>query len=769
MITNFLKKFRWIFRALFVAYVYIKYRDFKRNKNSYFDKEWYANEYKINKRFSLLHYFFIGIYNNYKVNMYTDNEDFKNHKLAMAYNYILQTIFSRMSTKFNENIDDILSAKKANITSVNEVKFSNAIIIAVYNNEVYTKKLLDSIQQFVNLQNSTVFLVDDGSTELNYEEFVYDYSWVNYKRNVKNLGYLKTINNTIDSLTIENYDYITLLNNDVEIFYDVFSSLIEILKEQKDAACIAPTYVNEFGKIIESGAYINSDGVAGQHEKGLLFLDMSRDTTLKRVDYVSAACVIIKSEKVDLTQTFFDENFMPAYYEDADLCCRFREKGFEVLNSRTDFVVHRESSSYGNLEMKNELMSKNKEIFQKKWQENQIFKKSDMGIPQKKQKLIFWFDHDLPKKSSDGGSTRVLRIAEQLKKLGCEVVFIPVLNTKTNVFDRKIISDLAYHFQEYDNRIYETIKSEVEKNSQIYCIMSRRDVAMKVYPALFGKFANDLKYIYDLVDFQGEREFQHREIDYPNQQKIEEFMRFEQFLIETTDESWFVNRDFSKIDEVLRKHKKIIVISGINKIDPDYSLSSENNLLFIGSFDHPPNVEAIELYRKKVFPQLQLMNFTGKLIIVGKGMEKILDKYSHDLIFIKGIEVKGQINNLDEIKGQFALGIAPLISGSGIKFKLFDYLSLGVATIGTDILFQGIDETLGFSIDDIANQILAHIKNPELRIKTFERQKHKIMEYIDADDYKKSLTNSIIFNDDISKVAALEGNFPQLKNDSHPF
>jgi hypothetical protein len=431
--------------------------------------------------------------------------------------------------------------------------------------------------------------------------------------------------------------------------------------------------------------------------------------------------------------------------------------------------VHRESSSYGSLELKNELMVKNRLIFQNKWQGNQIFEKSDRGISLKEQKLILWFDHDLPKKSSDGGSTRVLRIAEHLKRLGCEVMFIPVLNTTTNIFDRKAISDLAFHFQEYDNRLYETIKSEKEKNKQIYCIMSRRSVAIQVYPELFGQFANDLKYIFDLVDFQGEREFQNREIAYPNEQKIQEFMRFEEFLIETADESWFVNRDFSRIEDVSVKNKKILVVSGVDNIDPNYSLNNENNLLFIGSFDHPPNIEAIEIYRKKIFPQLQMMKFTGKLIIVGKGMEKIIDKYSHDLEFAKGIDVKGHIDNLDEIKGQFVLGIAPLISGSGIKFKLFDYLSLGVASIGTHILFQGLDETLGFNIDDMANQILMHTKNPELRRKTFEKQKYEIIKFIDKDNYKKSITNSIIFKDDISKVAALEENFPQLKFDNHPF
>jgi hypothetical protein len=97
------------------------------------------------------------------------------------------------------------------------------------------------------------------------------------------------------------------------------------------------------GRLQEAGGLIWRDGRSERLGR-FLSADTVELGAIRPVEYCSGCSLLVRRDAWDAVAGF-DPEFFPAYYEDADLCFRLRERGFEILCDPGSRVHHLESGS----------------------------------------------------------------------------------------------------------------------------------------------------------------------------------------------------------------------------------------------------------------------------------------------------------------------------------------------------------------------------------------------------------------------------------------
>jgi len=108
-------------------------------------------------------------------------------------------------------------------------------------------------------------------------------------------------------------------------------------------------------------------------------------------------------------------------------------------------------------------------------------------------------------------------------------------------------------------------------------------------------------------------------------------------------------------------------------------------LLFLGSFRHLPNQEALNWFLAHVFPQLRAAEPRTKLIVIGSDPPP-----RHSLPDDEAIELTGFVEDVREPFARYAVFICPILSGSGIRVKLLEAFAAGIPVVSTRLGAEGL-------------------------------------------------------------------------------
>jgi glycosyltransferase involved in cell wall biosynthesis len=122
-----------------------------------------------------------------------------------------------------------------------------------------------------------------------------------------------------------------------------------------------------------------------------------------------------------------------------------------------------------------------------------------------------------------------------------------------------------------------------------------------------------------------------------------------------------------------------------NNILPD-----EKILLFAGSADHEPNMEALAIIRLQILPLLQKMNFRFRLIICGNLPAKKLNALNS----IPKVIAKGFVPSIEEYLDSADVFINPVVSGSGVQSKNIEAIANGCNVVTTQFGATGLPSYL---------------------------------------------------------------------------
>ena len=152
------------------------------------------------------------------------------------------------------------------------------------------------------------------------------------------------------------------------------------------------------------------------------------------------------------------------------------------------------------------------------------------------------------------------------------------------------------------------------------------------------------------------------------------------------------NRDYilsflPELREKLDDNRAGIATSGY-----DFRLDGREpfTMLFLGSFRHLPNQEALDWFVRKVLPQVLERCREARLIIVGAEPPP-----KHSLPDLAGIELRGFVEDVREPLGRYAVFVCPILSGSGMRVKLLEAFSSGIPVVSTRLGAEGLSEKDG--------------------------------------------------------------------------
>lgn len=596
-----------------------------------------------------------------------------------------------------------------------------SIIIPVHNQLYFTLNCLRAIKLNVSEQCSfEVIVVDDCSTD-ETQESLESIPNLTYLRNTINIGFLKSCKLAFKHATGK---YICLLNNDTLVQKGWLENLVGTIISDESIGCVGSKLIYPYGLLQEAGGIIFNDASGAnygkhQHPKNTEY------NFLREVDYCSGASLLFL--KTDFEEIgCFDERYTPAYYEDTDFCfsVRYLLKK-KVIYQPLSTLVHFEGissgkkSSYGNIKSYQDI---NKKKFLEKWkfELSKNHKHQNTALSARKYlptKTIIIIDSYLPFYDKESGSNRIYRLIYMIKSLGYHILFVPN--------DGKLVEPY------YSKLIGSGIEVLIRNNGKINFLNSinnkikNADLAWICRPNINKKFAsvilkNNIKWIYDTVDLHYVR-LQRAIKLYPNNEKFKkDYLKFKKLEIELAQKADLTICITHVEQDELRK-KGILstaVVPNIhnNKNQLNKLFTDREGIIFIGSYDHDPNVDAAMWLCNQIMPLVWQTIPNLKLTLLGNNppIEVI------DLALTQNVTVTGYIKNISSYFENAKIFVAPLRYGAGMKGKIGQSLEYGLPIVTTTIGAEGINLTHNVNVliadetVEFANNIIELYFNKQL-------------------------------------------------------
>jgi O-antigen biosynthesis protein len=108
-------------------------------------------------------------------------------------------------------------------------------------------------------------------------------------------------------------------------------------------------------------------------------------------------------------------------------------------------------------------------------------------------------------------------------------------------------------------------------------------------------------------------------------------------------------------------------------------------MLFLGSFRHAPNQEALNWFVRQVLPRLRMREPRAKLVVIGAEPPP-----RHALPDDTGVELRGFVEDVREPLGRYAVFVCPILSGSGVRVKLLEAFAAGIPVVSTRLGAEGL-------------------------------------------------------------------------------
>mmetsp|Transcript_19176 Transcript_19176/g.29060 ORF Transcript_19176/g.29060 Transcript_19176/m.29060 type:complete len:1169 (+) Transcript_19176:58-3564(+) len=647
---------------------------------------------------------------------------------GMAYGFKKEIIVSALLT-FKDSVDMTSLAITATVLALSSVSYRSEIILVDDSSTERTMMIERAKQRLSEFSGIEIRLFNTHNGPVGYSMAI------NF-----GLAYVKG-------------SYVLLLNNDVLIFKNTVSNLLATFESRDDVGAVVPRFVGSDGKLQEAGGVVFSDGEAMHLGASLGMKNDPIFRYVRPIDYGSAACILIRRE---LIIGGFDEKYRPAYYEDTDLSMTLRRSGNRVLYQPFAVAMHKGSTTYNNQSLKDDLMVKNRRVFTRKWSNslqchysrlitnwnNQPLRRRILQLVSRLSVFrIIFLDWNVPCFDRDSGSLRTINLIRVLLSLGAHVTFVAtdVVYDNSCVYQLNWLGVHVIKQKHFDLGWGDDI--EVPCDYDIIFVSRRNSFAM--WKPLLEHTCFKTPIVFDTVDLHFLRELRElmatEGINYEHSLNLSNnIVRFKNHIFgshdtfqgttatkEQTFQYWKWLRRFSEEISLMNRSIATIVVSPIeieiirelkamrrlrselavfhiSNIHDDEILDDLNTratnfqqrkgCLFVGNWEHTPNVDAVQFLIHEILPQIANNSETPSdfaLHIVGAGEPP---RWMNDIHDIGGIPVvmHGFVKDLGTILQQVRVAVAPLRYGAGVKGKVNSAMIHGVPVVATPMAIEGM-------------------------------------------------------------------------------
>ena len=567
-----------------------------------------------------------------------------------------------------------------------EVEIS--IIIPVFNQFRFTQACLASLQEHQETRRFEVIVVDDCSTDASGEAIA-RIPGIVYLRNEANSGFIASCNRGAEAARGK---YLIFLNNDTHVKPGWLTALLDTFAEEPRAGIVGSKLLYPDGRLQEAGGIIWQDASGWNYGK---FDDAQKPeyNFLREVDYCSAAALMVPKALFE-SLGGFDSRYAPGYYEDADLAFKVRQAGYKVLYQPLSEVIHYEGVT-GGTDLSTGAkrhQAINRSTFAETWAAELMAKQAtgDLAFlhqPPPGRKNILVIDHHLPMSDKDAGSVRMFHILNILHQLGHRVTFIPDNLANIPPYGGELQKrgiEVIYH--PYIKKVSDYLISHGPEFDAV--VLSRCDFARK-HIADTRLYAPRSRIIFDTVDLHFLRTDREAQItnNPETREKARQKEELEYDLIDQADETWVVSGVEQKLLREARPDKSIEIVSTIVEVPGSKTpFALRRDWLFIGGFQHTPNIDAVLFFVKDIYPLVSEHLRDAKFYIIG-------DKAPPEVAALatERIVVAGSQQDVRPFFDSVRLSIAPLRFGAGVKGKINQSMAFGVPVVATSLAIEGME------------------------------------------------------------------------------
>eukprot|EP00200_Dunaliella_tertiolecta_P006567 CAMPEP_0202347168 /NCGR_PEP_ID=MMETSP1126-20121109/5648_1 /ASSEMBLY_ACC=CAM_ASM_000457 /TAXON_ID=3047 /ORGANISM="Dunaliella tertiolecta, Strain CCMP1320" /LENGTH=811 /DNA_ID=CAMNT_0048938685 /DNA_START=361 /DNA_END=2797 /DNA_ORIENTATION=- len=584
-----------------------------------------------------------------------------------------------------------------------------SVVMPVYNNDLLARQALVEVFRTSREADSLeLVVVDDGSRKrLAGVECLLQDLEANFGtrclllRMPSNKGFGAAVNyGVLKSVGA----FVVILNTDAFVIHGWLSAMLRTFELRPDAGLVGPLFIGSNNQITEAGGIVYSDGSAANY--GRFFWPHENYTYLRRVDYVSAACVMARRSLFSYVSGL-DLSYGRGYYEDTDLAMAVRAHGYHVYMQPLAVVYHQEGSTLGTdeSEEKQALMTANRRIFYSKW----LPQLSSQHVPpstsihraatQRYKHHILWVDDMIPEPDGDSGSVRMYHLWHVLLSEGFHITFFP------NMFRYMHYALMA---RTHGVHIVLNRTSLVQRGCPYDVIGVSRKPVFAAWQRLLHVLCPKVPIIFDTVDLAFIREGRLAlsnnytmppSIDsliatiqaYP---QLKQLLDTELQLVRKSSVSLVVSDSEKEVLDRFKTGVPVHIVSNIYEPQGQwFKCEGRRGVLFVGNMAHEPNRQAITFFVDSILP-LILKMLTPEEIkaftfhVVGANL---FDK-DFPALHKRHVSYYGHVSD-EQLRALYLrtrLVVAPLLAGAGVKGKISQAMSFGVPVVATSVAVEGM-------------------------------------------------------------------------------
>jgi GT2 family glycosyltransferase len=501
--------------------------------------------------------------------------------------------------------------------------------------------------------------------------------------------------------------YLCFLNNDTEPQPGWLEAMVAVIEGDASVGAVGAKLLFPDGTIQEAGAIVYRDGSAIHYSRGMGRYEPAA-CYRREVDYCSGAALLVPKALFHELGGF-DTRYAPAYYEDTDLCFSIRQKGRKVVYQPHAEVIHHEGGTAGRDPGKGyrAYQAVNQGKFLAKWRDvlearhgvrGQNKSRDSHRVPGKR---ILWVAPHLPMYDRAAGSRRLWEILSLLVEGGHHVTFVPshmVVDGGSRRYLRELQAlgvmtfaldpaggwpppGMNLHPLQVADGVLRAQPFDLAVGSFHYAALPLIHAARKLAPGL--------PVLADSVDMHFVRERREAELanDDALRAKAQKTRRAELETYRAADAVIVVTDEDGRH---LREHlpgKRIVTIPNVNDpVDGVPGFEERRDLLFVGYFQHPPNLDAVRWLHAEILPRLREAVPGARVHVVGSGPPPEVTAMASDDFIVHGF-----VQDLAPMLREARVSIAPLRYGAGMKGKVTEALAWGLPCVTTPAGAEGMD------------------------------------------------------------------------------
>ncbi|MFT3762145.1 MAG: glycosyltransferase [Pseudoxanthomonas sp.] len=563
-----------------------------------------------------------------------------------------------------------------------------SIVVPVYNQVEHTLACLRAIAAHPPRAAFEVVVVDDGGNDPT-AEWMPQIAGLRYHRRARNGGFIAACN---DGAALARGECLVFLNNDTVPQPGWLDALLDTFDRIPDAGLVGAQLLYPDGRLQEAGGVVFADGSAWNYGRFESPYD-PRFGYLRDADYCSGAAIAIPRVLFE-SLGGFDARYAPAYYEDADLAFAVRAAGRRVLYQPASRVLHLEGVTAGidTSSGAKAYQVRNAAIFADKWRQALASQPPSGTTPgpallHRGQRQVLVVDAQLPQPDRDSASLRLFNLMRLLRDEGAHVCFV----AQDPTYDEprvRALQELGVEtwYAPYCGSIPDFLRRHGARFD--VAMVSRHHVAAPLLP-LLRRHAPRARIVFDTVDLHGLRERRAAELagDALLLRMAQASTASELAVVADADATLVVSgyeRDWLHENA---PGARVEVLSNLHEVHgPGLPFAQRRDLVFVGGFRHPPNVDAVLWFAREAFPSIRQRLPGVRLHCIGGDVPPEIRALSSQ----PGIAVHGHVADIAPYMDGARIALAPLRFGAGVKGKVNLSMAHGQPVVATSCAVEGM-------------------------------------------------------------------------------